>query len=219
VDVFSEDEILRLKKDTPTLAEPSVGAVRAIGAFVGLTQKPVAGRAFTDRTLDLSKLGGVEGKPVYVRRFRADQLDPRGKPYRHGVYAYRVRAVNRLGVEGGAGPYTLTIPSAPQWLFAREDGETCHLKWAPNPEQKVRGYRVYRMESPRVNGPGQKVTRLTAEPVAGTRFTDHGPGKGTRRYWVVAVDALGQEGFPSAPAWHYREYRRYYEPFVGPWHQ
>ena len=27
-------------------------------------------------------------------------------------------------------------------------------------------------------------------------------GKVTRRYWVVAVDALGQEGFPSAPTWH-----------------
>ena len=48
---------------------------------------------------------------------------------------------------------------------------------------------------------------------------DAGPGKVTRRYWVVAVDALGQEGFPSAPAWHYRQFRRYYEPFVGEWHQ
>ena len=50
-------------------------------------------------------------------------------------------------------------------------------------------------------------------------LTDAGPGKVTRRYRVVAVDALGQEGFPSAPAWHYRQYRRYYEPFVGAWHQ
>ena len=74
-------------------------------------------------------------------------------------------------MEGGAGPYALTIPSAPQWLFAREDGERCQLKWAANPEQKVRGYRVYRMESPRVNGPGQKVSRLTDEPVAATRLT------------------------------------------------
>jgi hypothetical protein len=219
VEVLSEDQIVRLKKDTPPLAEPSVGAVRAIGAFVRLTAKPVREAAFTDRTLDLTKPTEVKGEPLHVRRFRADQLDAKGKPYRYGVYAYRVRAVNRLGVEGGAGPYALTIPSAPQWLFSKEDGERCHLKWAANPEQKVRGYRVYRMESPRINGPGQKVTRLTAEPVAATRFTDAGPGKVTRRYWVVAVDALGQEGFPSAPAWHYREYRRYYEPFVGEWHQ
>ena len=32
VEVFSEDEIVRLKKDTPPLAEPSVGAIKAIGA-------------------------------------------------------------------------------------------------------------------------------------------------------------------------------------------
>jgi hypothetical protein len=35
----------------------------------------------------------------------------------------------------------------------------------------------------------------------------------------VAVDALGQEGVPSAPVWHYRQFRKAYEPFVGAWHQ
>jgi hypothetical protein len=63
------------------------------------------------------------------------------------------------------------------------------------------------------------VTRLTAEPVAGLTYTDAEATRETKRYWVVAVDALGQEGFPSAPAWHYRQFRRYYEPFVGAWHQ
>jgi hypothetical protein len=135
------------------------------------------------------------------------------------VYAYRVRAVNALGVEGGPSPYTLTIPSAPQWMFAREEGAKCHLKWAAGPEQRLKGYRVYRMEGPRINGPGQKVTRLTADPLPQPRYTDEVAGRDTRRYWAVAVDALGQEGFPSAPAWHYREYRRFYVPFVGAWHQ
>src|SRR5262249_46858398 len=172
VDVLSEDQLGRLKKDTPPLAEPRVGAVRAIGAFVRLTDRLVRDAALTDSTLDLTKPAAGEGKALPVRRLGADQLDAKGKPYRFGVYAYRVRAVNRLGVEGGAGPYALTIPSAPQWLFAKEDGERCQLKWAANPEAKVRGYRVYRMESPRINGPGQKVARLTAEPVAATRFTD-----------------------------------------------
>jgi hypothetical protein len=32
--------------------------------------------------------------------------------------------------------------------------------------------RVYRMEGPKVNGPGQPVTRLTADPVADHAFTD-----------------------------------------------
>jgi hypothetical protein len=220
VEVHSEDQLKRFKADTPPLAEPGVGAVRAVGAFRRLTRTPVRGTTFRDAGVDLRRPREVKGEPTHAGRFRPDQLDARGKPYRYGVYAYRVRAVNSLGTESGPSPYWLTIPSAPQWLFAREDGEKCHLKWAQNPEQKLKGYRVYRMESPRRNGPGQPVTRLTPDPVPGPRFTDPKAGKDiTRRYWVVAVDALGQEGFPSAPAWHSREYRRYYAPFVGPWHQ
>lgn len=219
VEVFSEDQILRLKKDTQPLAKPSVGAIKAIGNFTRLTNKPVKEPTFTDTTLDLSKPQALEGKPLSFHRFRDDQLDAKGTPYRYAVYAYRVRAVNGLGVESGDSPYVLTIPSGPQWLFSKEEGETCHLKWAPNPEQKLKGYRVYRMESPRINGPGQPVTRVTGEPISEPHFTDPKAGKVARRYWVVAVDALGQEGFPSAPTWHNREYRRYYVPFVGEWHQ
>ena len=88
-----------------------------------------------------------------------------------------------------------------------------------NLEKGLQGYRVYRMEGPRINGPGQKVKRLTVDPLPGPRYTDEGAGQDTRRYWIVAVDSLGQEGFPSAPAWHYRQYHKYYVPFVGDWHQ
>jgi hypothetical protein len=219
VEVFSEDQILRLKKDTPPLTEPSVGALKAVGPFVQVTKRPVSGRTFTDTDLDLTRPADVTGEAVYRHRFRDDQLDPAGKPYRFAVYVYRVRAVNALGVEGGPSAYSLTIPSAPQWVFAKEDSARCHLKWAANPEHGLAGYRVYRMEGPRVNGPGQPVTRLTPGPLAGTQFTDDRAGTDTRRFWVVGVDALGQEGFPSAPAWHNRQYRKYYQPFVGEWHQ
>src|SRR5262249_7162456 len=130
VEVYSEDQVLRLKKDTPSLTEPSVGAIQAIGSFTRLTSQPLKNPAFTDRELDLTKPQKVEGKPLYQHRFRKDQLDAEGKPYRFAVYAYRVRAVNALGVEGGDSPYVLTIPSAPQWLFSKEDGDSCHLKWA-----------------------------------------------------------------------------------------
>lgn len=219
VEVFSEDEVLRLKKDTPPLTEPSVGTLRAIGPFVRLTREPIKSREHTDAGVDLTKPRPVEGAPVFRHRFRSDQLDAKGKPYRFAVFAYRIRAVNALGVESGPSPYVLTIPSAPESLFAREDGVRCQLKWASNPERGLQGYRVYRMESPRINGPGQKVTRLTAEPLAEPRWTDAKATRETKRYWIVAVDALGQEGLPSAPAWHYRQFRKYYEPFVGPWHQ
>jgi hypothetical protein len=218
VEVFTEDQLVRLKSDTPPLAEPSVGAVKAIGPFVRLTREPLKERAFTDSDIDFTRPATIAGPPTYTHRFYKEQLDPAGKPYRYPVYAYRVRTVNSLKVESGPGPWVLTIPRSPQQLFAREDGGRCHLKWSANPEAGV-CYRVYRMESPRVNGPGQKVTRLTAEPIAETRFTDPKAGPETRRYWVVAVDSLGQEGIPSAPAWQARQYRKFYEPFTGEWHQ
>lgn len=219
VEVFSEDQVVRLKKDTAPLTEPSVGALKVVGPFDRLTREPLKEPAFTDDRLDLTRPVPVAGQPMYTHRFRAEQLDPDGKPYRYAVHAYRVRSINRLGVDSGPSPYFLTIPAAPQSVFAREDGEQCGLKWAANAEQGIKGYRVYRMEGPKINGPGQPVTRLTAERVPEPRYTDAKAGKDTRRYWVVAVDALGQEGLPSAPAWHYRQFRRYYEPFVGEWHQ
>jgi hypothetical protein len=63
------------------------------------------------------------------------------------------------------------------------------------------------------------VSRLTDEPVAEPLFVDATAGNSTRRYYIVAVDRLGQEGFPSSPVWFRREWRAFYEPFVGPWHQ
>ena len=41
----------------------------------------------------------------------------------------------------------------------------------------------------------------------------------TYRFWAVAVDVLGQEGFPSAPVLHNRQYRKAYETFVGDRHR
>ena len=219
VEVFSEDEIKRLRTDTPPLEHPSVGTVKAIGAFERLTKAALAKPEYVDTALDLTKPLKVEGEPMFTHRFPADRIEKEGKPYRFAVFAYRVRAVNALGVESGPSPYWLTIPSAPQSLFAKEEGETCHLKWSANPETGIKGYRVYRMEGPKINGPGQKVTRLMVDPVKEPRYTDQSAGKDTRRFWVVAVDALGQEGIPSAPAWHQRQFRKFYVPFTSDWHQ
>ena len=217
VEVYSEDEILRQKADTPPLAEPSVGAVKAVGPFVRLTTEPVKEPTYADRSIDLAEPAAIDGEPTLARPLRPDQVDAKGKPYRFGVYAYRVRAVNALHVEGGPSAFALTIPSAPQWLFAREEKESLRLKWAANPEAGVAGYRVYRMDGPKKGS--QPVTRLTAEPVPGRKYADEKAGKETARYWVVAVDALGQEGFPSLPVWRWRQYREWYAPFAGDWHQ
>ncbi|MBI1830691.1 MAG: hypothetical protein HYR84_04485, partial [Planctomycetes bacterium] len=218
VEVFSEDQIVRLRKDTPPLDPPSVGAIKAIGKFEKLTKEPIRETSYTDTGIDLNKPVPVKNE-IYTHRFGMAQVNAEGKPYRYAVYAYRVRAVNKLGVESGAGPYALTIPSAPQWVFAKEDGLKCHLKWDKNPEHGLAGYRIYRMESPRINGPGQPVTRLTKDPVAGAGYVDVNMNKDTRRYWIVAVDALGQEGYPSAPVWYERQFKKHYIPFTGEWHQ
>jgi hypothetical protein len=216
VEVMTEDQLARLKKQTPPLAEPSVGALRRIGPFQRLTTEPLKEPAFTDTKLDLAKPEAVTGEPVFERKFSLEQIDPAGRPYRFGVYAYRVRAINAQGDESGPSTPFFTIPSAPQSLFSREAGATCHLKWEKNPERDLRGYRVYRMDG---RYDKDAVPRLTAEPITATTWRDDAAGKSTRRYYVVAVDALGQEGFPTSPVWFDREWKQYYKPFTGEWHQ
>jgi hypothetical protein len=64
-------------------------------------------------------------------------------------------------------------------------------------------------------------TAVHASPVfeTGLTFTGETAGKVSRRYHVLAVDALGQEGLPSAPVWFEREWKAFYKPFVGEWHR
>jgi hypothetical protein len=218
VEVFSEDQIVRLRKDTSPLEQPSVGAVKSIGKFEKITKEPIKTTKYLDTGIDLSKPVAIK-EEAYRHRFVSNQLNDNGTPYRYAVYAYRVRAVNKAGEESGGGPYALTIPSSPKWVFSKEDDKKCHLFWQRHPEPSVVGYRVYRMESPRINGPGQPVTRVTKEPIRDPHFLDTNVNKDTRRYWIVAVDALGQEGYPSAPVWFERQYKKYYVPFTGAWHQ
>lgn len=215
VEVWSEDQLKRLKSKVTPLANPSVGAVKRIGPFVRLASRAISGATFADE-VDLATPCTVSGEAVYEHRLYGEHLDLSGRPYAFGVYAYRIRAVNASGAEGGPSPYVLTIPSAPQWVFARDDDGTCRIKWAKNRERNLKGYRVYRLDG---RWEKDSITRLTDEPVAGLRYSDSTAGTAIRRYYVVAVDVLGQEGAPSAPVWYNREWKRFYEPFTGTWHQ
>jgi hypothetical protein len=217
--VLSTDQLTRLRQDEAPRDEPSVGAIVKIGAFERLTPQPARGNTFNDNDVDLSKPAEVTGEPLYERRFHPDQLHEDGKPYRFGVYAYRVIGINAQGVETGPSPYALTIPGAPQKLSSKEDGEKCHLIWTGNVERNLKGYRVYRMDQ-RFSSKTHPIIRpVDEEPTPTVRFTDEHAGEHTRRYYIVAVDALGQEGFPSSPTWHRREWQRFYEPFTGERHQ
>jgi hypothetical protein len=216
VDVYSDAQLKRLTARTPPLARPSVGALRRIGPFQRITSEPLTSTSFTDPGVDLEQPQPARGVLTYERDLDAEQYDEAAAAYPFAVYAYRVRTVNSSGQESGPSPAVLTIPSAPQWVFSQEDGSTCRLKWAANPEQGVQGYRVYRMDGRWDSDP---VARLTDEPIDATTYADEAAGADTHRYYVIAVDALGQEGFPSAPVWFNREWRPFYEPFVGQWHQ
>ncbi|HOX07211.1 MAG TPA: fibronectin type III domain-containing protein [Planctomycetota bacterium] len=202
----------------------------ALGAFERLTPKPIAETSFTD-AVDLSKIVEVKD-PIWQPYFGKDGLEGNkaydmtkpGCPF--AIYAYRVRAVNRLGVEGGPSPYQITVPNEVENLFAKEraEGGGADLKWDASPHQNIKGYYVFRL-----NGRGAQwdkdssVVLLTPEPIKETTFTDkdeEGRGK-ARQYYVVVVDSLGQQGLASHGAWSRRQYWKHYEPWLPKdgWHQ
>ncbi len=176
------------RDNDPEYDEPRVAEVTDITGIQKLNDDLLSGLSFTDR-VDPS------------------QRPAESKDYKHAVCAYIVRAVNRLGVESGPSPYALTIPSEPTSVFNREKGAMAELKWAANPEKGIAGYHVYKLQGT------WNIVRLTKEPIAATTFTHQSP---QTRYWIVAVDALGQEGQPSSPVWHQRSYAGF---FAGEWHQ
>ena len=173
----------------PDYSEPVVDRVRDVTGINKLNSQPLATTRFLDQQVDLSRKG------------------PESADYKYAVYAYLVRAVNRLGVESGPSPYALSIPAEPPHVMLREQGDSAELKWDRSGQEGIAGYRVYRVDS-------RTVTRLTPDLVKETSFAIRDAGHA--RFAVVAVDALGQEGQPSSPAWSGQSYRGFFE---GPWHQ
>jgi len=199
----------------------------ALGPFERLTPKPIAETSFTD-SVDLSVK--VEPKENYWAPYfgkdglagnKAYDMTKPGCPYT--IYAYRVRAVNRLGVEGGASPYQMTVANEVENLFSKEGAAgSAELKWDPSPHKDLKGYLVYRL-----NGRGDQwdkdsgVVLLTPEPIKEPAFTDKDGGAKSRQYYVVVADALGQQGLASHGAWTRRPYGKHYEPWLPKdgWHQ
>jgi len=169
-----------------------------------------------DETVDLSAGQTAEVAEALLRRDLEKYRNPDGRRYAWATYAYRVYAVNRLGVAGGDSPWFLSIPGPVTNVFSRERAGKVDLKWDAHAATGVVGYNVYRMDHRYNNSP---IVRLNEKPVTGTRFTDAKAGRNSHRYFVAAVDALGQEGLISSPVWSYREWRKMYVPFVGEWHQ
>lgn len=209
---LSDDELLRLKVRTPSLESPSLGMITSVTEFRRAGAEVAAQTSVVVTPAD----AGAGRALLYQKVPGKDEVDPKGRPVARPLRAFRVRAVNALGVESGPSAAVLTIPSSPQQVFAKEEGTTCHVKWSANPEKGIKGYRVYRMDG---RFDKEAVTRLTPDPIEVLTFTDPEAGKKSRRYYIVAVDALGQEGSPSSPVWFDREWKQHYQPFVADWHQ
>jgi len=218
VSVYSAGQTARFSKRFAQASDVAVGRVKSIGAFRRLTTTPLAEPRFIDDTIDLST-GQKEptGTLLVNRPLRAEDFNAQALAYRYATYAYRVIAVNRLGVESGPSPLVFTWPSAVQHVFSKEEGQAAtRVKWQANRETSVTAYHVYRLDG---RWDSDKISRLTSRPVRQTEFLDETAGRSTRRYEIVATDSLGQEGEPSQPIWSRREWQKYYIPYTGEWHQ
>ena len=198
----------------------------ALGQFVRLTPQPIKATSFTD-TVDLSKKATIKKilwQPWFGSKGLAgatttyDMKKP-GCPF--AIYAYRVRTVGPLGFgnEGGDSPYQMTVPNEVEDLWSKEEGQGVRLRWSPSPHKGMKGYLVYRLNG-RFVSPGC-VVQLTPQPIRETKFFDRDAGGRSRRYYVVVVDALGQQGLPSHAVWGFRPWRRHYAPWLPKdgWHQ
>ncbi|MFT3774972.1 MAG: kelch repeat-containing protein [Minicystis sp.] len=173
----------------PDYGKPYVSSVDSIGALTKLNDAPIAKTAFDDTSVDLGKKG------------------PESKDYEFAVHAYVIRAVNRLGVESGPSPYALTLASEPRSVLLREQGGSAEIQWK-SLEKGLQGFMVYRLAD---------TFTIVQEGgmVSGTTVTVPGLA-GETRFWIAAVDAIGQVGQPSSAVWYQHTYDGF---FQGGWHQ
>jgi hypothetical protein len=145
----------------------------------------------------------INDAPVRDTRFIDPEKPAKGEMgWAFEPRAYRVRAVNWLGVESGPSPWVVTVPAAVTGIRARrrDDGAVV-VSWKKDPNPNVVGYVVYRMD----NWRNDLVTRVNAVPTTATVLVDRAgrPTGERQRYWVVAVDRFGQEGPSGTGPWSF----------------
>jgi hypothetical protein len=163
----------------------------AAGDFTKLNSKLIAGTSYNDSGVNLS------GGSIY--------------PYK--VYAYYVTAVDSSGHTSGRSPFWFTIPQSPVALAVRNNTSTYDLSWtAPhNGGQGITAYRVY------VADTDYTVRELTTNAISQTSYSISKKGIGTyNRFYITAIDSLGQEGVPSGGVWGNYMYASIYNKYGLP---
>jgi HEAT repeat protein len=149
-----------------------------VGQFDRLNDSPIKGATFID-SRPIAKSAGL---------------------FNHEIRAYYVEAIDSQGRRSGPSAIVLNLTGSVPRLQAtmRPDGSTL-LTWQPATEKDIRGYAIYRMDEYRRT----LAIRLNPVPVTNTKFVDWCDSSRAerRRYYVVAIDALSQEGLPSTGAW------------------
>ena len=83
-------------------------------------------------------------------------------------------------------------PTSPRDPVVLPESGRIRLLWEPSPEEDVKGYEIYRQ------GPEGEYERITPELVLGSEYLDRNlPGGLTYRYFIVAVDATGNQSEAS----------------------
>jgi fibronectin type 3 domain-containing protein len=127
----------------------------------------------------------------YIDNINLQNSDP-DATYPYKVYAYRVKAVNKFGVEGGWSPYWLTIPNPTTGIKVTKDNINHYVSWvAPHNGEGIIGYRVYVVYLALW---GRE--ELTSEILSDTNIVV--PTTRYQIYYVTAIDTLNQEGIPSS---------------------
>lgn len=150
----------------------------------------------------------VEAYPAFDSGVTARFLDtlplPSGVVTANKKYSWRVQYQDN---KGGWSPWSETThfytrsegspPSAPMDLTARAGAHSVVLKWHPNTEAGIAGYRVYRDSAES----GDFASLLNQELVRPPRFVDTAVSPGESWYYKVrAVNRFGVESALSSPA-------------------
>ncbi len=133
-------------------------------------------------------------EPLLLTRFEDQEVEHNRK------YLYFVTAVASLFPPYGESDFSKPLevlyldrfpPQPPERFTVIFTGDFMLLRWERSPSRDVVGYFVYRQT-------GDKVEKLTEEPLKDLEYEDHQIKKGKRyTYWVTAVDRAGNESNPS----------------------